>query len=263
MSSPAPRMAANDGLIDAVKAAIGAALVDAVDAVGEVSVTVARDALVPAMTALRDTPGLEFQQLMEIAGVDYPERPERFEVCYHLLSVTKNRRIRVKVITDEDKPVPSVTSLWPVAGWLEREVYDMYGVLFSGNTDLRRILTDYGFQGHPQRKDFPLTGYVELRYSEEQKRVVYEPVKLAQDFRSFDFMSPWEGAEYILPGDEKAALPEAKGAPTPLTADQIKKADAVAAAAAPAPKAKTPRTVKKPAAKPRAPRKPKGEGAKE
>ena len=228
-------MASNDGLIDAVKAAIGAALVDTVDAVGEVSVTVARDALVPAMTALRDTPGLEFQQLMEIAGVDYPERPERFEVCYHLLSVTKNRRIRVKVITDEEKPVPSVTSLWPVAGWIEREVYDMYGVLFSGNTDLRRILTDYGFQGHPQRKDFPLTGYVELRYSEEQKRVVYEPVKLAQDFRSFDFMSPWEGAEYILPGDEKAALPEAKGAPTPLSADQIKKADAVATPAAPAP----------------------------
>ena len=142
---------------------------------------------------------------MEIAGVDYPERAERFEVVYHLLSVTKNHRLRVRVSTDEEKPVPSVTGLWPVAGWLEREVFDMYGVIFEGNADLRRILTDYGFRGHPFRKDFPLTGYVELRYSEEQKRVVYEPVELAQDFRNFDFLSPWEGAAYILPGDEKAA----------------------------------------------------------
>ena len=164
---------------------------------------------------------------MEIAGVDYPERPDRFEVVYCLLSLTRNHRIRVHVQTDEVKPVPSVTGIWPVAGWLEREVYDMYGVLFEGNPDLRRILTDYGFVGHPQRKDFPLTGYVELRYSEETKRVAYEPVKLAQDFRTFDFMSPWEGAEYILPGDEKGlALPEAKGAPTPLKADAIQKADA-------------------------------------
>jgi len=161
--------------------------------------------------------------LMEIAGVDYPDRPERFEVVYCLLSLTKNHRIRVHVSTDEVKPVPSVTGLWPVAGWLEREVYDMYGVLFEGNPDLRRILTDYGFQGHPQRKDFPLTGFVELRYSEEEKRVVYEPVQLAQDFRNFDFMSPWEGAEYILPGDEKAKAPEAPGAPTPAKADEVKK----------------------------------------
>lgn len=145
-----------------------------------------------------------------------PTVPKRFEVVYHLLSVTRNHRVRVKVSTDEDMPVPTVTHLWPVAGWLEREVFDMYGVVFDGNTDLRRILTDYGFKGHPQRKDFPLTGYVELRYSEEDKRVVYEPVKLAQDFRSFDFMSPWEGAEYILPGDEKA--PQAPGAPTPAPA---------------------------------------------
>src|SRR5918998_6504314 len=155
---------------------------------------------------------------MEIAGVDYPQRPERFEVVYHLLSVTRNHRIRVRVSTDEEKAVPSVTGLWPVAGWLEREVFDLYGVLFDGNDDLRRILTDYGFRGHPLRKDFPLTGYVECRYSEEEKRVVYEPVKLAQDFRSFDFLSPWEGAEYILPGDEKVQG-QAPGAPTRVAAD--------------------------------------------
>ena len=181
---------------------------------------VERDNLVALLKSLRDEHG--FQQLMEIAGVDYPDRPERFEIVYCLLSLTRNQRVRVHVRTDEATPVPSVTSLWPVAGWLEREVYDMYGVTFAGNPDLRRILTDYGFEGHPQRKDFPLTGYVELRYSEESKRVVYEPVKLAQDFRTFDFMSPWEGAEYILPGDEKA-VPEAKGAPTPLKADEVKK----------------------------------------
>jgi NADH-quinone oxidoreductase subunit C len=211
-------MAPNEGVIDAAKAAVGAVFVDAVDSVGEISLTVTRDGLLGAMIALRDTPGLEYQQLMEIAGVDYPDRPERFEVCYHLLSLTQNRRIRVKVLTDEETPVPSVTGIWPVAGWLEREVYDMYGVWFEGHPDLRRILTDYGFQGHPQRKDFPLTGYVELWYSEEHKRVVYRPVNLAQDFRSFDFLSPWEGAKYILPGDEKAK-PEAPGAPSPVNAD--------------------------------------------
>jgi NADH-quinone oxidoreductase subunit C len=155
--------------------------------------------------------GRMLQQLMEIAGVDWPSRPERFEVVYCLLSLTKNHRLRVHVTATEDTPVPSVTHIWPVAGWLEREVYDMYGVLFEGNTDLRRILTDYGFQGHPQRKDFPLSGYVELRYSEEAKRVVYQPVTLAQDFRNFDFMSPWEGADYILPGDEKAEGQSAGG----------------------------------------------------
>lgn len=227
MRAPAPRHAPNDGVIDAATAAIGAALIEAQDKVGEVSLTVTRDGLIAAMTALRDTPGLEYQQLMEIAGVDYPERAERFDVCYHLLSVTRNHRLRVRVTASEDTPVPSVTGLWPVAGWLEREVYDMYGVLFDGNPDLRRILTDYGFRGHPFRKDFPLSGFVELRYSEESKRVVYEPVKLAQDFRTFDFMSPWEGAQYVLPGDEKAPapppVPEAKGAPSPVTADQLKK----------------------------------------
>jgi NADH-quinone oxidoreductase subunit C len=207
-------------VIEAATAALGDRLIHAREEVGEIALHVRREAVVEAMTILRDE--LQYQQLMEIAGVDWPDRPERFEVVYCLLSLTKNHRLRVHVATDDVKPVPSVTGLWPVAGWLEREVYDMYGVLFEGNPDLRRILTDYGFRGHPQRKDFPLTGYVELRYSEEHKRVVYEPVKLAQDFRTFDFMSPWEGAEYILPGDEKAQ-PEAKGAPTPLKADEVKK----------------------------------------
>ena len=233
MKAPAPAYAANDGVIDAGRAAIGAGLIDAVEHVGEVAFHVRRDGLIAALTALRDTPGLEYQQLMEIAGVDYPDRAERFEVVYCLLSLTRNHRVRVHVATDEEQPVPSVTGLWPVAGWLEREVYDMYGVLFAGNADLRRILTDYGFRGHPQRKDFPLSGFVELRYSEEAKRVVYEPVQLAQDFRTFDFMSPWEGAEYVLPGDEKGALPEAKGAQTPLSADAIRKADASKVAPAP------------------------------
>ena len=182
----------------------------------EVAFDVPRGALLRVIDRLRVE--FEYQQLMEIAGVDYPERAERFEIVYCLLSLTKNHRIRVHVTTDEEQAVPSVTHIWPVAGWLEREVYDLYGVLFEGNTDLRRILTDYGFQGHPQRRDFPLTGYVELRYSEESKRVVYEPVKLAQDFRAFDFLSPWEGAQYVLPGDEKAT-PEAPGAPSPVTAD--------------------------------------------
>ena len=219
MSSPAPLVPAREGIIDAVKAAIGDAFLSGKDSVGEVSIDVARDSVADVLRTLRDE--LEYQQLMEIAGVDYPSRPERFEVVYHLLSVTKNHRLRVRVTTDEANAVPTVTGIFPVAGWLEREVFDLYGVLFDGNPDLRRILTDYGFRGHPFRKDFPLTGYVELRYSEEQKRVVYEPVRLSQDFRNFDFLSPWEGAEYILPGDEK--VPEAPGAPSPLKADEIKK----------------------------------------
>ena len=238
----APKFAANDGVIDTARAALGDMLIASEDKVGEVNLTVVRDSLVAAMIALRDTKGLEYQQCMEIAGVDYLDRAERFDVVYCLLSLTRNHRIKVRVTTDEVKPVPSVTGIWPVAGWLEREVYDMYGVLFDGNTDLRRILTDYGFQGHPQRKDFPLTGYVELRYSEEAKRVVYSPVELAQDFRNFDFMSPWEGAEYILPGDEKyvapapppappapapAPQPQDKGAPSKITADDALKAGVV------------------------------------
>jgi NADH-quinone oxidoreductase subunit C len=210
-------MASDEGVIAAAKKAIGKALVEAKDLVGEITLTVKREEIANVLKALRDTPGLEYQQLMEIAGVDYPERAERFEVVYHLLSLTKNRRIRVKVSTDEATPVPSVTGLWPVAGWLEREVYDMYGVTFAGNPDLRRILTDYGFEGYPQRKDFPLTGHIELRYSEAEKRVVYEPVSLPQDFRTFDFLMPWEGPEYRLPGDEKA-VGEAPGAPSPAPA---------------------------------------------
>ena len=228
MRAPAPAWAAdrNGETIEGVRAAIGDALLDAREAVGEVLLYVRRDAIVPALRALRDTPGLEFQQLMEIAGVDYPQNAERFDVVYNLLSLTRNTRVQVHVSTDEEQPIPSVTDLWPVAGWLEREVYDLFGVLFEGNRDLRRILTDYGFRGHPLRKDFPLTGYTEMRYSEEEKRVVYEPVKLAQDFRNFDFLSPWEGAAYTLPGDEKADLPQEKGAQTPLSADTIQKAGA-------------------------------------
>jgi NADH-quinone oxidoreductase subunit C len=219
MTAPFPKYSSNAGVIDAVTAVLGDMLVGAAEHVSEIRLDVRRDALVEAMRLLRDQ--LDYQQLMEIAGVDYPDRAERFEVVYCLLSLTKNHRIRVHVATDEVAPVPSVTGLWPVAGWLEREVFDLYGVLFDGNTDLRRILTDYGFRGHPLRKDFPLTGYVEMRYSEAHKRVIYEPVRLAQDFRTFDFMSPWEGAEYVLPGDEKA--PEAPGAPTPLKADEVKR----------------------------------------
>ncbi|MEH3106626.1 MAG: NADH-quinone oxidoreductase subunit C [Sphingomonas fennica] len=224
MTAPFPRYAGNAGVIEMARGLLGDALIRATDAVSEIRLDVRRETVVDSLRALRDEG--EYQQLMEIAGVDYPDRPERFEVVYCLLSLTRNHRIRVHVSTDEVQPVPSVTGLWPVAGWLEREVFDMYGVLFDGNPDLRRILTDYGFRGHPQRKDFPLTGYVELRYSEEEKRVAYQPVKLAQDLRMFDFMSPWEGAAYVLPGDEKAPpqkTGEAAGAPTPLKADEVKR----------------------------------------
>ena len=210
-----PRIKPRAAFAEAFGAALGASLITTKDAVGELTFTVERDAIVEVLRTARDDFG--YQQLMEIAGVDYPERPERFEVNYHLLSLTENHRIRVKLTTDEATAVPSVTGLWPVAGWLEREVFDLYGVLFSGNPDLRRILTDYGFEGYPLRKDFPQTGYVELRYSEAEKRVVYEPVSLPQDFRSFDFLMPWEGAEYVLPGDEKAHG-EAPGAPSPAPA---------------------------------------------
>jgi NADH-quinone oxidoreductase subunit C len=203
MGHSAPKIVNPEGIAEEIGTLLGSMLIETIDHADELTFIVARDDLANAMIALRDM--AHYQQLMEVAGVDYPDRPERFEVAYHLLSVTRNHRIRVKVSTDEDTPVPTVTHLWPVAGWLEREVFDMYGVVFDGNTDLRRILTDYGFKGHPQRKDFPLTGYVELRYSEEDKRVVYEPVKLAQDFRSFDFMSPWEGAAPAAPTAPAAA----------------------------------------------------------
>jgi NADH-quinone oxidoreductase subunit C len=171
---------------------------------GELTVTIVRDDIVSALTTLRDDPQCRFEVLIDICGVDYPARPDRFEVVYHLLSPRKNQRVRVKVTTDEKRPVPSVVDIFPAANWYEREAYDMYGIMFSGHPDLRRILTDYGFEGYPMRKDFPLTGYVEVRYDDEQKRVVYEPVRLNQEFRSFDFESPWEGTEYVLPGDEKA-----------------------------------------------------------
>lgn len=172
---------------------------------GQLVVQARRGALVKVLTFLRDDANCHFQQLMDLFGVDYPEREERFEVLYQLLSLKHNQRVRVKIQTDEQTPVPSVASVYPSATWYEREAWDMYGVFFSDNPDLRRILTDYGFEGHPLRKDFPLTGYVEVRYDDEQKRVVYEPVKLTQDFRTFDFLSPWEGmTREILPGDEKA-----------------------------------------------------------
>ena len=202
----APRISSDEGVVARLSAALGQRLVSAHEAHSEVILTVTRGEIENVLRTLRDDH--EYQQLMEIAGADYPDRAERFEVVYMLLSVTKNHRLLVKVRAAEDTPVPTVTTLWPNAGWLEREVFDMYGVIFEGNQDLRRILTDYGFEGHPFRKDFPLTGYVELRYSIEQERVVYEPVKLNQDLRQFDFMSPWEGAEYVLPGDEKAEAPK-------------------------------------------------------
>ncbi|MGH8735158.1 MAG: NADH-quinone oxidoreductase subunit C, partial [Burkholderiales bacterium] len=163
-----------------------------------------REEIVPALTFLRDDPQCRFGCLIDICGVDYPERERRFDVVYHLLSPKQNQRIRVKVETDEATPVPSVTGVFPGADWFEREAYDLYGVLFTGHPDMRRILTDYGFEGYPLRKDFPLTGFVEVRWDDELKRVVYDPVRLAQEFRNFDFLSPWEGPAYPLPGDEKA-----------------------------------------------------------
>jgi NADH-quinone oxidoreductase subunit C len=170
---------------------------------GELVAYVARDSLVEVMSLLRDDPRFQFEQMMDLCGVDWPERMERFDVVYNLLSVSLNHRIRIIVSTDETTPVPSVSGIWPVATWWERECWDLFGVLFAGLADHRRILTDYGFEGHPLRKDFPLTGYVEVRYDEDRKQVVYEPVQLTQDFRNFHFTSPWEGMT-TLPGDEKA-----------------------------------------------------------
>ena len=168
----------------------------------ELVIRVRREGVVDAMTLLRDAPQFSFEQCMDICGVDWPDRPERFEVVYNLLSLSQNRRIRIVVATDAATPVPSIASVWPCATWYEREAWDMYGVVFEGQTDLRRLLTDYGFEGHPLRKDFPLTGHVEVRWDEERKQVVYEPVQLQQDWRNFDFLSPWEGMT-TLPGDEK------------------------------------------------------------
>ncbi|RJF87466.1 NADH-quinone oxidoreductase subunit C [Oleomonas cavernae] len=203
----------NDTALDALKARLESlvggtlGLTGVTLAVGEVTATAQASKIIDLLRFLRDDADLKLDQLVDVCGVDYPEREKRFDVVYHLLSMRKNLRLRVKVQTDEETPVPSATALYPTADWFEREAWDLFGIFFADHPDLRRILTDYGFEGHPLRKDFPLTGYVELRYDEEQKRVVYEPVKLTQEFRRFDFMSPWEGANYILPGDEKAAAP--------------------------------------------------------
>jgi NADH-quinone oxidoreductase subunit C len=193
---------------EAVAAALGADVLASEILNGQSILTVNRDRIVAVLTRLRDDPAFLFEQLIDICGVDYPDRPLRFEVVYNLLSVSLNHRVRIKVATDEDTPVPSVVALYPSANWFEREAWDLYGIFFSDHPDLRRILTDYGFDGHPLRKDFPLTGYVELRYDPDLRRVVYEPVKLTQDFRVFDFASPWEAITDIqLPGDEKATKP--------------------------------------------------------
>ncbi len=189
---------------------LGAKLLGAKVALGELTIEIARDDLIEVMTILKEDPLCRFGCLIDICGVDYPDREQRFDVVYHLLSPWLNQRIRVRLRTDESHPVPSLTGLFPGANWYEREAYDLYGILFAGHPDLRRILTDYGFQGHPLRKDFPLTGFVELRYDDELKRVVYEPVKLMQEYRSFDFLSPWEAMESAIPGDEKAGIARAR-----------------------------------------------------
>jgi NADH-quinone oxidoreductase subunit C len=202
---------------DYIETILSADVLDVEVAVGELNVTVKRENIVAVLKRLRDDSNCQLSQLIDLCGVDYPEREKRFDVVYHLLSLRQNHRVRVKLAAGEGEPVPSVASVFSAAGWFERETWDMYGILFSDHPDLRRILTDYGFEGHPLRKDFPLTGYVEVRYDDDQKRVVYEPVRLVQEFRSFDFLSPWEGAEAaraaLLPGDEKAPpapKPEAK-----------------------------------------------------
>lgn len=187
-----------------VDAALGGAVLAMTFDRGELAISVDRDVLVTVLTFLRNDVNCQFKQLMDVCGADYPEREQRFDVVYNLLSLSHNRRIRVKVQTDETTPVPTATTLFSSAGWWERETWDMFGILFAGHPDLRRMLCDYGFDGHPLRKDFPLTGYVEVRYDNERKRVVYEPVKLEQEFRNFDFLSPWEGIQASLPGDEKA-----------------------------------------------------------
>jgi NADH-quinone oxidoreductase subunit C len=191
-------------LLDEVGATLGDVLLAGVVERGELTLRVQTAAIVRVLTYLRDQSNCQFKMLVDLCGADYPDRDQRFEVVYHLLSLKHNQRVRVKVTTDETTPVPSATGVFGAANWYEREVWDMYGVYFADHPDLRRLLTDYGFEGHPMRKDFPQTGYVEVRYDEEQKRVVYEPVVMRQDWRSFDFLSPWEGSG-LLPGDEKAA----------------------------------------------------------
>jgi len=188
------------GHIAANRPVIGSAI-----AFGELTLTVAPEAIVDFVDFLKTDPACRFSSLVDITAIDHPERTDRFDVVYHFLSMYANHRIRVKVAVAEDAMLPSIIGPYPAANWFEREVFDMFGILFSGHPDLRRILTDYGFRGHPLRKDFPTTGYTEVRYDEAQKRVVYEPVKLVQEYRQFDFLSPWEGAQYVLPGDEKGA----------------------------------------------------------
>lgn len=194
-----------------IAAARASAVVSAVVAYDELNITAHRDQIIDLISFLRDDSQCLFKQLTDITAVDYPDRAERFDVVYHLLSMHNNQRIRVSITASEDTLVPSLCGVFSGANWYEREVFDMFGILFSDHPDLRRILTDYGFRGYPLRKDFPTTGYVEVRYDDEQKRVVYEPVKLTQEFRSFDFLSPWEGAKYVLPGDEKADAEGAEG----------------------------------------------------
>ncbi|MGY2047058.1 NADH-quinone oxidoreductase subunit C [Methylobacterium sp. JK268] len=191
-------------LSDRLAETLGGAITHRAIAFEELTLVVEAAEIVRVLTHLRDDPACGFRSFIDICGADYPGRARRFDVVYHLLSLRHNRRIRVKVQTDEATPVPSVISVFPAANWYERETYDLYGILFSGHPDLRRLLTDYGFEGHPLRKDFPLTGFVEVRYDQDEGRVVYEPVKLTQEFRQFDFLSPWEGTDYVLPGDEKA-----------------------------------------------------------
>jgi NADH-quinone oxidoreductase subunit C len=189
---------------DKVEARLGGAVLERIEAHGELTLRVEAGRIVEALTGLRDDPELAFVSIIDVCGADYPAREKRFDVVYHLLSPTLNARLRLKLETDETTPVASVVDVFPGALWFEREAYDLFGILFTGHPDMRRLLTDYGFDGHPLRKDFPLTGFVEVRWNDEVKRVVYEPVRLTQEFRNFDFLSPWEGTEYVLPGDEKA-----------------------------------------------------------
>ena len=189
---------------DYIAASLGEAITDTAVTYGELTVLARAEDVVRVVTFLRDDPRCRFVSFVDICGADYPGRERRFDVVYHFLSPYLNHRIRLKVEADETTAVPSLVAVFPAANWFEREVYDLYGVLFSGHPDLRRILTDYGFEGHPLRKDFPMTGFVEVRYDEAQGRVVYQPVSLSQEFRNFDFLSPWEGTDYVLPGDEKA-----------------------------------------------------------
>jgi NADH-quinone oxidoreductase subunit C len=206
-----------------IAGALGPAVVGTSVTLGELTIEVRPSDIVKASKFLRDDPNCLFKMLIDIAGVDYPERAKRFDVVYHLLSLKKNHRVRVRAKLDEEEAISSVNDIWPAAQWFEREAYDMYGIFFSDNPDLRRLLTDYGFEGHPFRKDFPLTGYIEVRYDESQKRVIYEPVELRQEFRSFDFLSPWEGMlqPRVLPGDEKAT-PAAPAAPQPVAQPEKK-----------------------------------------